>query len=48
MTGKPEKEVVKWLMNQILTFRLTLSWYGKGVKVERLDGTFEGKDSDLE
>ncbi len=46
-TSYPEKELVIWLMGQIVSFRLTMGWYSKGVKIEREDGTVEGKDSDL-
>ena len=44
---QPEKELVQWLMDNMLEFRLTIGWYSKGVKLKREDGTVEGKDSDL-
>jgi DNA polymerase I len=44
---EPEKNLVKWLMDEMLEYRLTIGWYSKGVKVRKEDGTFEGKDSDL-
>ena len=43
----PEKELVQWLMHQILKYRLTLGWYSKGVRLQNEDGTYSGKDSDL-
>ncbi|HZD35663.1 MAG TPA: hypothetical protein VE130_10695, partial [Nitrososphaeraceae archaeon] len=43
----PEKELVIWIMNQILQYKLTMGWYSKGVKLQRDDGSFTGKDSDL-
>jgi DNA polymerase I len=43
----PEKELVIWIMNQILQYRLTLGWYSKGVKLRKDDGSFTGRDSDL-
>ena len=43
----PEKELVVWLMEEILKYPLTLGWYSKGVRLQKSDGTFEGKDSDL-
>jgi hypothetical protein len=36
----PEKELVKWIMNQILEYKLTLGWYSKGVKLRKDDGSF--------
>jgi DNA polymerase elongation subunit (family B) len=44
---QPEKELVQWLMGQILGFRLTLSWYGTGVELTKKDGTMDGRNSDL-
>jgi DNA polymerase I len=44
---QPEKDLVKWLMGQMLGFRLTIGWYSKGIKITREDGTVDGKDSDL-
>jgi DNA polymerase, archaea type len=43
----PEKELVIWIMNQILQYKLTLGWYSKGVKLQKDDGSFTGRDSDL-
>ena len=43
----PEKELVIWIMNQILEYKLTLGWYSKGVKLLKEDGSFTGRDSDL-
>jgi hypothetical protein len=44
---EPDKELVKWLMDQMLWYRLTIGWYSKGVKLKKEDGTVVGKDSDL-
>ena len=43
----PEKELVLWLISEILRYRLTIGWYSKGVRIQKQDGTFSGKDSDL-
>jgi DNA polymerase I len=43
----PEKELTIWIMNQILQYKLTLGWYSKGVKFQKEDGSFTGRDSDL-
>ena len=43
----PEKALVQWVMSQILKYRLTIGWYSKGVRLQKEDGTFSGKDSDL-
>jgi hypothetical protein len=43
----PEKELVLWLMSEVLRYRLTIGWYSKGVRIQKKDGTFSGKDSDL-
>ncbi len=43
----PEKELVLWLISEILRYRLTIRWYSKGVRIQKEDGTFTGKDSDL-
>jgi DNA polymerase elongation subunit (family B) len=43
----PEKDLVIWIMNQILQYKLTLGWYSKGVKLAKDDGSFTGRDSDL-
>ena len=45
--SQPEKELVKWLMEEILKYRLTIGWYSKGIRLQRDDGSYEGKDSDL-
>lgn len=44
---QPEKELVKWFMHEILKYKLTIGWYSKGVRIQKDDGTYEGKDSDL-
>ncbi len=44
---QPEKELVKWLMSEILNYELTVGWYSKGVRILKEDGSIEGKDSDL-
>jgi DNA polymerase elongation subunit (family B) len=44
---QPEKELVKWLMEEILKYKLTIGWYSKGVRLQKDDGSYEGKDSDL-
>ena len=44
---KPEIELVIWLMEEMLKYKLTIGWYSKGVRLQKDDGTFEGKDSDL-
>lgn len=44
----PEKELVKWIMLQILQYKLTIGWYTKGVQRKNEEtGKMEGKDSDL-
>lgn len=43
----PEKDLVIWAMSEILKYRLTIGWYSKGVRIQKEDGTFSGKDSDL-
>lgn len=43
----PEKELVLWVISEILRYRLTIGWYSKGVRIQKQDGTFSGKDSDL-
>lgn len=44
----PEKELVQWLIQQILQYRLTLGWYSKGVRIKNEEtGRAEGRDSDL-
>lgn len=45
--SQPEKELVKWLMSEMLNYRLTIGWYSKGVRVKKENGTYSGKDSDL-
>src|SRR3954453_13906481 len=42
-----EKELVKWAMNEILEYKLTIGWYSKGARIQKEDGSFAGKDSDL-
>src|SRR4249920_3363966 len=37
--SEPEKELVKWLMEQILQYSLTIGWYSKGVRIKKNDGT---------
>ena len=32
---QPEKELVKWLMDEMLKYQLTIGWYSKGVKLNR-------------
>src|SRR4051794_10396136 len=44
---QPEKELVKWAMNEILQYKLTIGWYSKGVRLRKEDGSYTGKDSDL-
>jgi len=44
----PERELVEWLMREILKYRLTIGWYSKGVRLRNEEtGTYSGKDSDL-
>jgi hypothetical protein len=43
----PEKELVKWAMSEVLKYKLTIGWYSKGVRLQKEDGTFSGRDSDL-
>lgn len=42
-----EKELVKWLMHEMVKYELTIGWYSKGVRIQKDDGTYGGKDSDL-
>lgn len=42
-----EKELVIWVMNQILQYKLTVGWYSRGVKLQKEDGNFTGRNSDL-
>ena len=44
---EPEKELVKWFIQEILQYQLTIGWYSKGVRIQNDDGTWKGKDSDL-
>lgn len=44
---EPEKELVKWLITEILKYKLTFGWYSRGVRLEKENRIFEGKDSDL-
>jgi DNA polymerase elongation subunit (family B) len=34
-------------MSEVLKYKLTVGWYSKGVRFQKEDGTFSGKDSDL-
>ena len=44
----PERELVEWIMHEILKYRLTIGWYSKGVRLRNEEnGTFSGRDSDL-
>jgi DNA polymerase elongation subunit (family B) len=43
----PEKELVKWIMNELLQYKLTIGWYTKGVRIRNSSGKFSGVDSDL-
>jgi DNA polymerase, archaea type len=43
----PEKELLIWLMREMLNYELTIGWYSKGVRIVKEDGSIEGKDSDL-
>jgi DNA polymerase I len=43
----PEKDLVIWAISEILKYRLTIGWYSKGVRLQKEDGTYSGKDSDL-
>jgi DNA polymerase I len=44
---RPEKEIVKWTMSEILQYKLTIGWYSKGVRLKKDDGSYSGKNSDL-
>jgi len=44
---EPEMQLLKWLMHEMLKYELTIGWYSKGVRVQKDDGSYEGKDSDL-
>jgi DNA polymerase elongation subunit (family B) len=48
---QPEKELVNWIMYEILKYRLTIGWYTKGIRIKIKDKKgkerFSGKDSDL-
>src|SRR6478672_506957 len=44
---QPEKELIKWTMNEILQYKLTIGWYSKGVRIIKEDGAASGQDSDL-
>lgn len=44
----PEKELVEWIMRDMLRYNLTIGWYSKGVRLRNEEnGTFSGRDSDL-
>jgi DNA polymerase, archaea type len=45
--SEPEKELLEWLMHEMLNYELTIGWYSKGVRLVKEDGSIEGKDSDL-
>ncbi|WP_148686800.1 DNA polymerase domain-containing protein [Candidatus Nitrosocosmicus hydrocola] len=48
---QPEKELVNWIMLEILKYRLTIGWYTKGIRIKKKDKKgkerYSGKDSDL-
>ena len=48
---QPEKELVNWIMSEILKYRLTIGWYTKGIRFKIIDKKgrerYSGKDSDL-
>jgi DNA polymerase elongation subunit (family B) len=44
---QPEKELVKWLMTEILQYNLSIGWNTKGVRILNSKGKFTGVDSDL-
>jgi DNA polymerase, archaea type len=44
---QPERDLVKWAMNEILQYKLTIGWYSKGVRLRKEDGSYTGKNSDL-
>ncbi len=48
---QPEKELVNWIMYEILQYRLTIGWYTKGIRIKKIDKKgnerYSGKDSDL-
>lgn len=46
-TQQPERELVQWLMQKMLQYRLTLGWYSKGIRRRNETGKMEGRDSDL-
>ena len=43
----PEKDLVLWTINQMLKYQLTIGWYSKGIRFQKPDKSFAGKDSDL-
>ena len=43
----PEKELLKWIMSEILQYRLTIGWNTKGVRIQNSRGKFSGINSDL-
>jgi DNA polymerase elongation subunit (family B) len=44
---QPEKELVKWIMSEILQYKLTIGWNTKGVRIQNSRGKFCGINSDL-
>src|SRR3982751_6177065 len=44
---QPEKGLIKWTMNEILQYKLTIGWYSKGVRLKKEGGSYTGKNSDL-
>ena len=48
---QPEKELIEWIMSEILQYRLTIGWYTKGTRIKKKDKKgnerYSGKDSDL-
>jgi DNA polymerase elongation subunit (family B) len=48
---QPEKELVKWIMSEILQYELTIGWNSKGVRIRKKDKKgkekYSGNDSDL-
>ncbi len=42
-----EKELVGWVINEILQYELTIGWNTKGVRIQNSRGKFSGIDSDL-
>jgi DNA polymerase elongation subunit (family B) len=46
-SSEPEKELAIWFIRKVLQYQLTIGWYSKGVRIQKDDGTWKGKDSDL-